>query len=408
MAEINILSKISDDFLECTICLEPFKGPKILPCLHTFCKGCLEKCVTQQGKDEFPCPTCRSETVIPEGGVAGFKDNFFVVSLSDTIRAHKSLLSKEDDKVLCDLCEEGPAVQGCVVCEEFLCEECSRTHRRYKHSRDHEVVSVVKLKEQLISKMRSFKSSSLPVCPKHRDEKLKFYCEQCKHPICRDCAVLQHKDHKYGYLADTVGGVQADIEVKLEAVECQDVESMITWKQLELEDNSKKAAEDIDTAIEEAIKNLRRKQVELKDKLATVTTDRSKLLSAAADSVESTLGCLSSAVDFTRKIVEHGSDFDVMNVHSDITVRLDPLLKGPTPNIPNCISDVAFNPRSKDKESKEKEEDILGDIVFEEMHEGKLEGEEKGAQAVGTYRVTSFAGWLTRGWVPMNWRGSTK
>ncbi|XP_078699889.1 E3 ubiquitin-protein ligase TRIM45-like [Branchiostoma floridae x Branchiostoma belcheri] len=378
MAEA-VLSQISGDFLECTICLEPYKDPKILPCLHTFCKDCLEKFVAKQGevKDRFPCPTCRIETVLPEGGVAGLKNNFFVLSLRDTVQAHKNVASVEDDKVYCDLCEEEVATCGCVVCEEFLCDECARAHRRFKRNRDHEVISVAELKEQLITKTSSVKSTSLPMCPKHEDEKLKFYCETCHSPICRDCTVLQHKDHKYGYLTDVVSDVRTKIKEKLKAArpkieEYRDAAGVVAENQAELDTRSKKAADDIDAAAEEEIKYytglVRRKQTELKEKLAAVTAARSKQLSATADSVESTLGCLSSTVDFSQKVVEHGSDFDVMNVYCDVTARLESLLKGPTPDIPDDISYVRFK---SSKEGKEREI-ILGDIVDSPLRTAKL------------------------------------
>ncbi|CAH1227430.1 TRIM56 [Branchiostoma lanceolatum] len=331
MAEA-ILSQISGDFLECTICLEPFKDPKILPCLHTFCKGCLEKFVEKQGevKDKFPCPTCRTETVLPGGSVAGLKNNFFVLSLRDTVQAHKSLVSKEDDKVLCDNCEEHVVNHGCVVCEEFMCEECARGHRRGKRTRDHEVIGVAELKEHLITKTSSVKSTTLPMCPKHHDEKLKFYCETCQHPICRDCTVLQHKDHMYNLLADVVSDVRAKIKGKLKVAmpkieEYRDVASVTVKKQTELDTRSKKATDDIDAAAEEEIKYYSGLQT----------------------------------VDFSQKVVEHGSDFDVMNVFSDVTARLESLLKGPTPDIPDDISYVMFDPRTE----SEGREIILGDIV---------------------------------------------
>ncbi|XP_019646342.1 PREDICTED: E3 ubiquitin-protein ligase TRIM56-like [Branchiostoma belcheri] len=370
MAEA-VLSQISGDFLECTICLEPYKDPKILSCLHTFCKDCLKKFVAKQGreaKDRFPCPTCRIETVLPEGGVAGLKNNFFVLSLRDTVDAHKSVASVEDDKVSCDVCEEEVATCGCAVCEEFFCDECTRAHSRFKRNRDHEIIGVAELKEQKITKMSSVKSKSLPMCPKHEDEKLKFYCETCQSPICRDCTVLQHKDHKYGYLTDVVSDVRAKIKGKLEAArpkieEYRDAAGLVAEKQAELDTRSKKAADDIDAAAEEEIKYytglVRRKQTELKEKLEAVTAARSKQLSATADSVESTLGCLSSTVDFSQKVVEHGSDFDVMNVYCDVTARLESLLKGPTPDIPDDISYVRFESRAKRKEK----EIFLGDIV---------------------------------------------
>ena len=38
--------------LQCSICLETFKEPKVLPCCHTFCKGCLSKLPVTKRRDE--------------------------------------------------------------------------------------------------------------------------------------------------------------------------------------------------------------------------------------------------------------------------------------------------------------------------------------------------------------------
>ena len=38
-----------DKQLCCAICLEQFREPKVLPCLHTYCKGCLVKLVKRGG-----------------------------------------------------------------------------------------------------------------------------------------------------------------------------------------------------------------------------------------------------------------------------------------------------------------------------------------------------------------------
>ncbi|XP_066270948.1 E3 ubiquitin-protein ligase TRIM45-like [Branchiostoma lanceolatum] len=362
MAEA-VLSQISGEFLECAICLESFKDPKILPCLHTFCKGCLGKFLAKEGdvKGKFPCPTCRTETVLSEGGLAGLKDNFFVLSLRDTVEAQKSLVSKEDDKFHCDVCEEEEASGGCEICEEFLCGECSLAHRRAKRTREHEIIGVAELKEKLLAKAHSVKSRSLPICPNHEDEKLKFFCESCLRPICRDCTVLQHRDHKYGYLANVVGDFRVKIKDTMEAAkpkidEYQEVASVLAKKQAELDNKSKRAADDIDAAADKETKYFSGliigKQTELKEQLATDVAARSKQLSATSDSVESTLGCLSSTLDFSQKVVEHGSDFDVMNVYSDVTARLATLLKCPTPDIPDDISDVTFHPQMKRKGQK--------------------------------------------------------
>lgn len=60
---MNFVEELRDDFLICNICFEEYRDPKQLPCLHTFCRGCLFKYITgkiaETGTDWFPCPFCR-------------------------------------------------------------------------------------------------------------------------------------------------------------------------------------------------------------------------------------------------------------------------------------------------------------------------------------------------------------
>ena len=45
MAENLIKAKAIEELLKCTICLEQFNNPKMLPCQHTFCENCLQNLV---------------------------------------------------------------------------------------------------------------------------------------------------------------------------------------------------------------------------------------------------------------------------------------------------------------------------------------------------------------------------
>ncbi|XP_066273448.1 E3 ubiquitin-protein ligase TRIM45-like [Branchiostoma lanceolatum] len=353
MAEA-IITQISGDFLECTICLEPFKNPKVLPCLHTFCKGCLEKFFAQQseGRETFPCPTCRTETELPGGGVEGLKDNFFVLSLKDAVDVHKKLTTDSTDDITCGTCDDGnKATSWCRHCDCFLCINCLAVHQRLRPTRDHDTLSLEELKSRSTSNPLAFKSQRQPICHEHNGEELRFFCQTCQSPICRDCLVLEHKDHEHGYLPKVVEGIRDRLKDGAEKAqpkidEFQLIKEIVANKKAELDTNTKTAqdaiTEAIETAIKEFIDNARRKQAKLEEKLASTTATRHKQLSATEDTIESALGCLSSTVDYSRKIVEHGSDFDVVNVYSDVTARLDLLLKGQIPDIPDLISYIAY------------------------------------------------------------------
>ena len=48
--------------------------PRVLPCMHTFCKECiggLAKESEKQGVKLLHCPTCNAECILPENGVKG-------------------------------------------------------------------------------------------------------------------------------------------------------------------------------------------------------------------------------------------------------------------------------------------------------------------------------------------------
>jgi len=59
-----VLEEVTDSF-SCAVCLEQFKEPKALQCLHTYCKECLAKLVKKKGSDHvIPCPACREDTKV--------------------------------------------------------------------------------------------------------------------------------------------------------------------------------------------------------------------------------------------------------------------------------------------------------------------------------------------------------
>ena len=60
MAKASSLAQNLAKELECAVCLEQYKEPKVLPCLHSYCKKCLDGLLTKQGVVwRIKCPSCR-------------------------------------------------------------------------------------------------------------------------------------------------------------------------------------------------------------------------------------------------------------------------------------------------------------------------------------------------------------
>ena len=62
---------------KCSVCLELFTEPKILPCCHTFCLECLKKTASRKRTEgKITCPKCRQSHPIPAGGLSEFLTDF--------------------------------------------------------------------------------------------------------------------------------------------------------------------------------------------------------------------------------------------------------------------------------------------------------------------------------------------
>lgn len=72
---------VVNELLICSICLERFKEPKILPCHHSFCQNCIQRIGINEGK--ICCPTCRSI----HDASNGFQNDFRTNQLLDSHNA---------------------------------------------------------------------------------------------------------------------------------------------------------------------------------------------------------------------------------------------------------------------------------------------------------------------------------
>ena len=72
-----------DKLLECPICLEQLKQPKMLKCQHTFCfDPCLQKMakiIRKKKKYQLECAICREKCAVEE--LSDFADNLYLKNL---------------------------------------------------------------------------------------------------------------------------------------------------------------------------------------------------------------------------------------------------------------------------------------------------------------------------------------
>ena len=102
--------------VQCPICQEDIKDPRLLPCIHSFCLECLQRyCRDKLPGDDVPCPVCRSGFQIPINGVA---------CLSVRTHAEEPASANEPSrKQYCEKHEERIKIH-CFECNMNVCAMC--------------------------------------------------------------------------------------------------------------------------------------------------------------------------------------------------------------------------------------------------------------------------------------------
>ena len=129
--------------------LNRFDDPKVLPCLHTFCRRCLEELMRRERAMCLHCPTCKQEVPLShDSGVDCLPSNFFINNILDVVVSHdddyeNGVVARAEplQPRTCSSCDEGSQVTSrCQDCNEHLCDSCVRAHQRVRLTKDHFIV----------------------------------------------------------------------------------------------------------------------------------------------------------------------------------------------------------------------------------------------------------------------------
>ena len=204
----------NDSSLKCVVCRQQYDRPKLLHCLHSFCKNCVESLIKEPDIQSqlytVECPVCHTKSEIPRGGLEVLPTNSLIASKLQTLvqrddqtpdvaeHENESDTEKENESttILCANCDEkSPATGTCEECAEVLCDGCSDAHRRVRVTRNHRITPLSLLTQNDVQSNKY----RLNLCPKHKSETLAFFCLTCDTVVCRQCTETDHcqPDHSF-------------------------------------------------------------------------------------------------------------------------------------------------------------------------------------------------------------------
>ncbi|XP_061182363.1 E3 ubiquitin-protein ligase TRIM56-like [Saccostrea echinata] len=307
------MSTIAEEFLTCSICFEVYTGPKTLPCLHSFCKGCIDTLTKKTpNKKEFSCPVCRETFKITNNDAKYLKTNFCLKKLIELVSSSKEV------KKQCSFCGlKGKNIEAssqCFTCKDLLCFECAEhRHRSTTLTLNHKIRS----KQQI-------------PCSEHTGEDLRYFCETCDVPICRDCIVLGHQNHIYVAPLDARKRMEENLNTHMNSLR-ENLEKFKTAKEnvasasakLEVEKQELKA--DLEKKMNIIIENMRDSKKSVENEFDQVMKSKQGMLQKQGESIEKERKLIEETYSFCHNLLRCGSDIEILTMKSEIKDRLSTL-----------------------------------------------------------------------------------
>uniref|UniRef100_A0A1B8XUK7 RING-type E3 ubiquitin transferase n=1 Tax=Xenopus tropicalis TaxID=8364 RepID=A0A1B8XUK7_XENTR len=332
---------------QCPQCQQPFCQPRILPCLHTLCGGCLAKLepFSALGKGHSAgthwsvlCPVCDSEVALPAGGVEEL--------LPDWLAEAEVLLAQVQSGGLalpCDLCREGQAEKRCQECKVNVCEFCCQAHRRQKRTAAHPLHPLQDLSLGTIL-------PPAPCCTLHPLEALGLFCEPCTVPCCRDCAIGHHRGHDLRPAAECAGGHRESLLRALQEAEphIEQLEAALGGVQEAGKALGQRALglrAEVEAFIEGYVRAVLEHKAALLRDIEEETQRRQQVLALRKAQLQQQLLDLRTASGFTRDLVARGPDLHLLQAQGLALTRLKELNQGaPRAADQNNPAGIQFSP----------------------------------------------------------------
>ncbi|XP_030643532.1 tripartite motif-containing protein 2 [Chanos chanos] len=290
-----VVCQIDKQFLICSICLDRYDNPKVLPCLHTFCQRCLQNYIPAHSLT-LSCPVCRQTSILPEKGVAALQNNFFITNLMEVLQRTPSNSNQESSAL--------DTINGVATGQPLS-------------------------------------------CPNHRGNVMEFYCPPCETAMCEQCTCGEHAEHATVPLKDVLEQQKSSLQEQLNAVknrlpEIDSALQVLSDILQQLANQKSLIEQDIHATFDELQKTLNVRKSVLLMELEVNYGLKQKVLQAQLDSLLQGQEGLSSSCSFTEHALSHGSEAEVLLVKKQMSERLSELANQELPLQPEENNQLEF------------------------------------------------------------------
>ena len=320
--------------LTCAICQDLLNEPKILPCLHSFCTGCLKEwsgrlANLDPSKRHLECPLCRAKVLLSTSrSVEELPSHFSAIRLVEIVHLQEQASSKKVTP-FCQNCDDGDAISSCSECAIFLCDFCEKSHRRSKATRQHKICSIDEIRKG-VGKVPSILPEKVEMCPTHPTKPLELYCKCEEVLICRDCIIRKHKDHDYDVISDVVDGEKKILKEALPDIQqlVDEVENAVTrvkGRRKNVKSRKEESLRNLDDTFNVLHAALDERKRQLREKVTKDLQEKDKGLQVQEDELCFLLTQLKSCHSFIEDKVQRGVNQDVLAMKRSMLQRRDKL-----------------------------------------------------------------------------------
>lgn len=326
----------------CCQCHEPVQDVKYLStCFHAHCQPCLDK-------NKFVCQRCQQEAILAPNSAPtdlGCGLLFDPPALLLDAQPPPSYGATRG----CTGCKSNKkqdAVARCVDCANYLCPNCVMAHQFMHCFEGHRVVDLNKpdaVDAKLLpngnnnsppsATIQNGERASLVLCPRHKNEPLKYYCRTCAQPVCKECTVLEHPAglHECEHLSE-VGPKQLEAigqavhEVKAKATDIRNMIKTVEHTSGRLQVQYHKAQNEINDTFLFYRSMLEERKQELLKELESVFSAKQLSLGVVSQKGQETVDQIYKTCEIVERFNKCASAVEILMLRKLVDAKLQQFL----------------------------------------------------------------------------------